>query len=209
VVPPAGPGPAALLRRRGKVDLDQLEQVATMVARSDGPVEVGELQEATGLTATKLGTALNRLRDAGALELAPGGEVLPSPAASDPNHAAEQALEADERHRSVERSRLEMVRAYAETHGCRREYLLTYFGEPFRGPCGNCDNCLAGLVGGDGEGSEPFPVGSRVRHPEWGEGQVLRYQDDTVTVLFEQAGYRTLGVGLVLERGLLEPAGPG
>jgi hypothetical protein len=38
---------------------------------------------------------------------------------------------------------------------------------------------------------------------------VLRYEDDKVTVLFDAAGYRTLGVGLVLEQGLLESARPG
>ncbi len=24
---------------------------------------------------------------------------------------------------------------------CRREYLLCYFGDEFKGPCNNCDNC--------------------------------------------------------------------
>jgi Protein of unknown function (DUF3553) len=55
----------------------------------------------------------------------------------------------------------------------------------------------------------PFPVGSRVRHVEWGTGQVLGYEEDKVTVLFEEVGYRTLGVKLVLEQGLLEAATPG
>lgn len=30
---------------------------------------------------------------------------------------------------------------YADTEMCRREYILNYFGRPFEGPCGNCDNC--------------------------------------------------------------------
>jgi ATP-dependent DNA helicase RecQ len=193
----------------GKVALDQLEQVATVIEESDGPVEPGELQEATGLTATKLATALNRLEDAGAVELTSSGEVIPAAMTPEPGQAAQQALEAEEQRQMVEQSRLEMIRAYAETRGCRREYLLTYFGEPFEGPCGNCDNCLMGLVGQDGATAEPFPVGSQVRHVQWGEGQVLRYEDDKVTVLFDAAGYRTLGVGLVLEQGLLESARPG
>ena len=193
----------------GKVTLDQLEQVATLIEERDGPVEPAELQAATGLTATKLATALNRLEDAGAVELTSRGEVIPAARAPGPSQAAKQALEAEEQRQVVEQSRLEMIRAYAETRGCRREYLLTYFGEPFEGPCGNCDNCLAGMVGQDGASAEPFPVGSRVRHVQWGEGQVLRYEDDKVTVLFEEVGYRTLGVGLVLEQGLLESASRG
>ena len=192
----------------GKVDLEQLERVAAVVRGSGGPVKVGALQAATGLSATKLATALNRLSDAGAVELTPGGEVTSPAAASAPGEGARRALEAEEQHRSVEQSRLEMIRAYAETGGCRREYLLTYFGEPFQGPCGNCDNCLAGLAGKDGAGVEPFAIGSRVRHVQWGEGQVLRYEAEKVTVLFEEVGYRTLGLGLVLEQRLLESAAP-
>ena len=42
-----------------------------------------------------------------------------------------------------------------------------------------------------------------MRHEEWGEGTVQRYDGGQVTVLFETVGYRTLGVDLVLERGLL------
>jgi ATP-dependent DNA helicase RecQ len=193
----------------GKVDLDQLEQVAAVVQERGGPVDAAELQQATGLSATKLATALNRLEDAGAVELTSGGAVTSSDGSSEPGQAAQEALEADAQRQSVERSRLEMLRVYAETHGCRREYLLTYFGEPFTGPCGSCDNCLAGPVGHGGVDTVPFPVGSQVRHVQWGGGQVLRYQDDKVTVLFEEVGYRTLGVGLVLEQGLLESARPG
>ena len=190
----------------GKVELDQLERVATVVQDSDGPVEAGALQRATGLTATKLATALNRLADAGAVELTSSGEVTSPAGAAAPGEAARRAQEAEAQRQSVEQSRLEMIRAYAETAECRREYLLTYFGEPFQGPCGNCDNCLTGLAGQNGAGAEPFPVGSRVRHVKWGTGQVLRYEEDKVTVLFEEVGYRTLGVELVLEQELLELA---
>ena len=177
-----------------------------MVQDSDGPVEAGALQRATGLTATKLATALNRLADAGAVELTSSGEVTSPAGAAAPDEAARRAQEAEAQRQSVEQSRLEMIRAYAETAECRREYLLTYFGEPFQGPCGNCDNCLTGLAGQNGASAEPFPVGSRVRHIKWGTGQVLRYEEDKVTVLFEEVGYRTLGVELVLEQGLLELA---
>ena len=71
----------------GKVDLDQLEQVASAVEESDGPVEPGALQEATGLTATKLATALNRLEDAGAVQLTASGEVIPAAMTPEPGQA--------------------------------------------------------------------------------------------------------------------------
>jgi ATP-dependent DNA helicase RecQ len=118
----------------GKVDLDQLERVATVVRDSDGPVEAGALQRATGLTATKLAAALNRLADAGAVELTSGGEVTSPAAAAAPGEAARRAQDAEARRHAVEQSRLEMIRAYAETADCRREYLLTYFGNRSRVP---------------------------------------------------------------------------
>ena len=41
----------------------------------------------------------------------------------------------------MDQSRIEMIRGYAETDGCRRQYLLGYFGEDLPEPCGNCDTC--------------------------------------------------------------------
>ena len=51
-----------------------------------------------------------------------------------------QSESADDRKR-VERQKLEALLAYAEATDCRRERLLAAFGETYRGPCGNCDNC--------------------------------------------------------------------
>lgn len=38
--------------------------------------------------------------------------------------------------------KLEKMADYAESKRCRRETILNYFDEPFKGPCGNCDVCL-------------------------------------------------------------------
>ena len=96
-----------------------------------------------------------------------------------------------------------MLRTYAELRACRRAFLLNYFGEPFDPPCGNCDNCDAGAVP-DAPPSGPFELGARVRHAAWGEGAVQRYESDTMVVLFDEVGYRTLAVELVVRKELLE-----
>ncbi|HEX2030139.1 MAG TPA: DUF3553 domain-containing protein, partial [Actinomycetota bacterium] len=114
-----------------------------------------------------------------------------------------EALDHLERRRVFDRSRLEMVRRYAETRGCRRAFLLNYFGEAFDPPCGRCDNCDAGPTAARRDG--PFELGSRVRHREWGEGTVHHVEDGKLVVLFEDAGYRTLAEDVVLEEGLVEP----
>ena len=118
---------------------------------------------------------------------------------------AVEASEAEtEREDEVERTRLVMMRRYAEHTGCRRSFLLTYFGQDYPGPCGNCDNDL-----GPGEGAPaevPFAVGARVVSERWGEGTVSGTDGDQVTVLFDEHGYRELFVPVVLERSLLRPA---
>jgi ATP-dependent DNA helicase RecQ len=111
-----------------------------------------------------------------------------------------------EEREEYEKSRLEMMRSYAEHSGCRRDFVLSYFGEEHEPPCGNCDNCDAGLVAPEAETERPFEIGATVTHSEWGQGEVQRYEANRVIVLFESVGYRTLDLELVEERGLLEAA---
>ena len=118
--------------------------------------------------------------------------------------AAVEASEAEtEREEEVERTRLTMMRRYAEHTRCRRSFLLTYFGQDYRGPCGNCDNDLGLAEAAPAE--VPFAVGARVTSERWGEGTVQRYDGDQVTVLFDEHGYRELFVPVVLARSLLRP----
>jgi ATP-dependent DNA helicase RecQ len=52
----------------------------------------------------------------------------------------------------------------------------------------------------------PFAVGARVAHREWGEGVVQRYDDDALVVLFDEVGYKTLAITVVVDRALLRAA---
>ncbi|GAP66203.1 ATP-dependent DNA helicase RecQ [Mizugakiibacter sediminis] len=54
-----------------------------------------------------------------------------------------ESSEAGEERKRLERQRLEALLGFCESTRCRRETLLGYFGEAYRGPCGRCDNCLA------------------------------------------------------------------
>jgi ATP-dependent DNA helicase RecQ len=110
---------------------------------------------------------------------------------------------ASEEREEFEKSRLEMMRSYAEHGGCRRDFLLSYFGEEHEPPCGNCDNCDAGLVEPDSDADRPFQIGATVTHSEWGPGEVQRYDHARVVVLFESVGYRTLDLEVVTEKNLL------
>ncbi|MEL7049948.1 MAG: RecQ family ATP-dependent DNA helicase, partial [Pseudomonadota bacterium] len=50
--------------------------------------------------------------------------------------------EGSDAHKKVQREKLDALVGLAEMAGCRRQALLSYFGETQSEPCGNCDNCL-------------------------------------------------------------------
>ncbi|MBW3547682.1 MAG: RecQ family zinc-binding domain-containing protein [Actinobacteria bacterium] len=197
----------------GEVGTDELERVAALTSAAGRPVDSGELAETAGVTPHRLELALSRLEDAGAVDVSAQGEVTAEADGPQPAEAAREAADRQDSRRQVEQSRLDMMRAYAEARSCRRRFVLTYFGEPAPRRCGNCDVCerQAGDEAGDeagaeGEGAAAWPEQSRVVHPEWGEGLVLRRDGDTIAVLFDDAGYRTLSADLVADQGLLKPA---
>ncbi|HZG41183.1 MAG TPA: ATP-dependent DNA helicase RecQ, partial [Nodosilinea sp.] len=173
----------------GQVDVEQVEQVAAAIKKQDEPIKRQDLQKQTDLSRAKVATALNHLEAVGSVETLPSGEVVASGVA-DIGEASQAALEAQERHQNYVRSRLEMMRGYAEVRDCRREYLLNYFGEKRDQPCGFCDNCKAGVVVKDDGASQPFPMNSQVTHDSWGEGMVMRYEGDKIVILFDQVGYK-------------------
>ncbi|WP_448615051.1 RecQ family ATP-dependent DNA helicase [Modestobacter sp. URMC 112] len=189
---------------------EELQQVAGLVAAGvesgmDG-VDVRELREETGRAATPLVRDLNLLEQAGAVVLDEEGTASPAPGAPAPGDAAAAARELAEHHQQVDESRVEMMRGYAETTGCRRQFLLGYFGEQLDEPCGNCDTCSDGTAlrhQPDVTEDQPFPVDTAVEHAEWGPGIVMRHEEDRVVVLFETVGYKTLALRAVLEHDLL------
>jgi ATP-dependent DNA helicase RecQ len=191
----------------GQLDADDAIDVLRAVRKRRRPTNIRELKEQTGLADTPLTRALQRLADAGVVSLDADGSVVARHRRVDLEEAAESAVEAQDRHRAMSRTRVEMIRQYADTTGCRRQFILTYFGEAFAPPCDACDNGLAGRTQTVAPAAEPFPVQSRVSHDAWGEGTVLRYEDDKMVVLFDEGGYRTLAVDLVVEEGLLTPIG--
>jgi ATP-dependent DNA helicase RecQ len=170
------------------------------VARVAAALAAGERVESGARQQT---AALVRLADLGAAAWQADGAVRWTAAMGVAAVLAASQAET-QREDEVERTRLTMMRRYAEHTGCRRSFLLSYFGQNYPGPCGNCDNDLAHVE--PAPGAVPFAVGARVVSERWGEGAVQRYDGDHVTVLFDEHGYRELFVPLVLERGLLRPA---
>ena len=185
-----------------RLDADEIERVLRALEAVAAPAPVEALKQVTRLTPARLAAAVARLADAGIVECLPDGSTRFTGREASRRAIATEAAAAQEGRRAYERSRLEMMRGYAETTGCRREFLLNYFGEPFPAPCGNCDVCDASLAVAP-PADAPYPLGTRVRHASLGGGTVQRIEAGRMTVLFDDTGYTTLDTGLVQERGLL------
>ncbi|HVL82052.1 MAG TPA: ATP-dependent DNA helicase RecQ [Actinomycetota bacterium] len=166
-----------------------ITQVATLLA---GGEELGNGRRAQA--------AVMALAAVGAVRVTPGEAPIWT-GALEVGEAVEAVTYATKMRRGWERSRVEMMRGYAETGGCRRSFLLAYFGERYPAPCGNCDACEGGRAA---EPPDPrFPVSSHVSHRRWGPGQVVAAEGDTLVVLFTAHGYKTLSANAVAERNLL------
>lgn len=190
----------------GQLAVEEVEPVIQALARARRTVDIERLRQTFDLPDTRLQRILTRLEDVGAVAMGPEGEIEVLADDYDPGNVARQAVEEHRNHRDYVKSRLEMMRRYAETGTCRREFILHYFGEAFEGPCDACDTCeQGGQEPAPAPETQPFTIGSRVRHRSLGEGRVTHYEGDTVVILFDEGGYRTLLVPHLLEGELIEP----
>ena len=179
--------------------------LAEVAAATQTPVSVRELAGRAGMSERRLTGLVNLLEAAGAVRLT--DVIEPVAGAPSPADAAVKAIEIATHNRSVERSRLEMMRRYAELTDCRRRFLLRYFGQGADDPCGRCDNCDAGRSTPAARDHGAFAVGMRVEHQEWGRGVVLADAGGRLTVFFDDVGYRELLIEAVLNGHILAPVG--
>ena len=170
-----------------------VQKVVTAVGGS-GPDEIDRaaLAEQTGLGPRLIGRVLNLLSEVDI----------------DADGPAAAVVRRAEAHRDLQRSRIDMIRGYAETLECRRQVLLAYFGEDLAEPCGSCDTCADGTAYEQRrlEQASAFEANATVRHEEFGAGTVLDDDGQVLTVLFDDVGYKTLSVAVVREQGLLVSA---
>jgi ATP-dependent DNA helicase RecQ len=123
----------------GNLDRRLFAHLIEALRNEGGPLAVDAIAEKLDLSKRKVTSALNRLQEVGAVEMTSEGEMKLS-GRNDAAEAAELAAAAQQRMKVAKRERIAQMQQYAEISTCRREYLLRYFGDPFTGPCNNCDN---------------------------------------------------------------------
>jgi ATP-dependent DNA helicase RecQ len=167
------------------------------------PKRMKKLRTELDVKGRTLTNAINLLEQADAVTATRKGFLSSGRKTRDAVRAALEVVDMRER---IDRSRVEMMRRYAEARDCRRQFLLGYFGQGLSEPCGNCDRCRApdAPANDDSSGEQPaIPCETVVEHKEWGSGVVIGGDSDRVTVLFDDYGYRTLAMAAVRENDLL------
>ncbi|MFL5680463.1 MAG: RecQ family ATP-dependent DNA helicase [Chloroflexota bacterium] len=220
------PASATLLYRAEDLGLRRFQGAPAVVEEADvravlrmlgrGGGTTAEIATATRRSRRRTEAIVSRLEALGAARVTHDG-VVSLHEDVDRMGLAAQVVAAQERRRRLAQSRVEMLRGYAESPGCRRRYLLNYLGEEYEPPCGSCDRCAAAGTAAAAstspvvvdETSGPFALNDRVRHAKYGPGLVSRVEGDRIVVLFDDVGYRTLDLEACLTGGLLVAADHG
>ncbi len=109
-----------------------------------------------------------------------------------------EASEASDAQKRIERQKVDALVGLCEAHGCRRQVLLQYFGEPSE-PCGNCDQCGGAVETFDGTVLAQKALSAVVRTDErFGVEHLINVLRGEATDKVVQHGHdsiKTFGVG--------------
>ena len=144
-----------------------------------GRKKADDIAGAAALGLRKTQVLLTHLCDAGLLAESEAGFALTGAVPS--TAEIEAIVRAYVVRRAEDRRRLEAVVRYCESTMCRARILASYFGDDAPPSCGRCDRCRRAKA------ARPL-----VRHPEFGEGEVVARRGAVLTVFFPQFGDKTL-----------------
>jgi ATP-dependent DNA helicase RecQ len=126
----------------GRVNSADLRAITDALVSKDKSASPQELSHDTGFSQRKIINIVHKLEEVGAAEKLSSGEIQLLQQKT-PAQMMEAASEQQQVLKDVRSRRLQQMQQYAEGRGCRRAFLLRYFGDDFSGPCGNCDRCEA------------------------------------------------------------------
>jgi len=177
-------------------DIEDVQKVFGTLEYFGGQAEgvsLADLRKISQLPLTKLKVVLALLKKAGFIEMRARARYGLTPQALENRDLVLNLTNYDTK-KSYDQSKLAMMLQYSETRGCRRKFILNYFGEDFESDtCGQCDNCLrAASTAHQSRVTSGYRIADIVVHPKFGQGTVERAEKDLVTVLFPSVGYKTL-----------------
>jgi ATP-dependent DNA helicase RecQ len=112
--------------------------------------------------------------------------------------------EAPQEVKRVEQSKLDALLGICETGGCRRQALLSHFGERRDEPCGNCDTCLEPVETFDGTVAAQKAISTAVRTGQrFGVGHLIDVLLGVENERIQRLGHDSLstyGIGKEFDR---------
>jgi len=104
---------------------------------------------------------------------------------------------------AISQKKLQLIQDYCEHEGCRRQYLMQYFGEQFPAYCGSCDYCLSSLEEKDATIDAQKLLSAIVRTGErYGAGYIIDFLRGSASEKIQPAHkeLKTYGVGKNLKK---------
>ena len=122
----------------GGIKMERLQSIANALSKLNGSANIKSIAAETDLSARQVSNTLLKLQEVGAVKVSVKGDVT---ANHDLFSSRDPASERSQQHKEHLRKKLQLMQCFAEIPGCRRKYLLEYFGDQYDHSCGNCDNC--------------------------------------------------------------------
>ena len=112
-------------------------------------------------------------------------------------------VEGNPQQSAISRRKLELMQQYCEHEGCRRQYLMEYFGEQFPAYCGSCDYCTSSLEEKDATVDAQKLLSAIVRTGErYGAGYIIDVLRGSASEKIDPAHkeLKTYGIGKNLKK---------
>ena len=112
-------------------------------------------------------------------------------------------IDANPQQSAISMKKLQLMQEFCEHEGCRRQYLMQYFGEPFPAYCGSCDYCLSALEEKDVTLDAQKLLSAIVRTGErYGAGYVIDFLRGSASEKINPAHkeLKTYGIGKGLKK---------
>ena len=109
----------------------------------------------------------------------------------------------DPKQAAISQKKLQLMQEFCEHEGCRRQYLMQYFGEPFPAYCGSCDYCMSSLEEKDATVDAQKLLSAIVRTGErYGAGYIIDFIRGSASEKIQPAHkeLKTYGIGKHLKK---------
>ncbi len=140
---------ADLGRRRAmsspvRLDAVEVADVLETIIADGTSIDAVTLKDETEQTGGRLRRTVDLLEQIDAVDVQLDGETVAKVAREQVADVAERVIAEQHRFRDWRTARIDAIGRFAGWNGCRRQFVLDYFGQTAPDTCSRCDNCRSG-----------------------------------------------------------------